>query len=60
MSSEIKWISKIIDLERRRRNDGHIVQVSVMRFRSNLLASGGEPYAEDRWSKYWRQLFYDF
>ncbi|XP_015082926.1 molybdenum cofactor sulfurase [Solanum pennellii] len=34
----------------RRRNGGQAVQVGVMRFRPNLVASGGEPYAEDGWS----------
>lgn len=25
------------------------VQITPMRFRPNLVISGGEPYAEDRW-----------
>ncbi|KAL3333767.1 hypothetical protein AABB24_033701 [Solanum stoloniferum] len=38
------------NLDGRRRNGGQAVQVGVMRFRPNLVASGGEPYAEDGWS----------
>lgn len=34
----------------RRSNGGQVVQVGAMRFRPNLVASGGEPYAEDGWS----------
>ncbi|CAN4103814.1 unnamed protein product [Withania somnifera] len=34
----------------RRSNGGHAVQVGAMRFRPNLVASGGEPYAEDGWT----------
>ncbi|XP_049413615.1 molybdenum cofactor sulfurase isoform X2 [Solanum stenotomum] len=34
----------------RRSNGGQAVQVGAMRFRPNLVASGGEPYAEDGWN----------
>lgn len=40
----------LIFLDGRRRNGGQAVQVGVMRFRPNLVASSGEPYAEDGWS----------
>ncbi|XP_075093077.1 molybdenum cofactor sulfurase isoform X2 [Nicotiana tabacum] len=33
----------------RKSTGGQAVQVGAMRFRPNLVASGGEPYAEDRW-----------
>ncbi|KAJ8532657.1 hypothetical protein K7X08_012580 [Anisodus acutangulus] len=34
----------------RKGNGGQAVQVGAMRFRPNLVASCGEPYAEDAWS----------
>lgn len=39
-----------LHLDGRRSNGGQVVQVGAMRFRPNLVASGGEPYAEDGWS----------
>lgn len=38
------------NLDGRRSNGGQAVQVGAMRFRPNLVASGGEPYAEDGWN----------
>lgn len=38
-----------LGLDGRKSTGGQAVQVGAMRFRPNLVASGGEPYAEDRW-----------
>ncbi|CAH9115320.1 unnamed protein product [Cuscuta epithymum] len=41
----------VADLNNRLRSsaDAKVVEVSTMRFRPNLVISGGEPYAEDGW-----------
>lgn len=46
----IKDLNSRLKSNGRRRNGGQAVQVGVMRFRPNLVASSGEPYAEDGWS----------